>query len=67
MDTRRKRCFPIFKEVVNQSTNLTLSGLSREFLIHTDASGYRVGSVLSQIHKENGEEKEVVIAYCPEI
>jgi hypothetical protein len=56
--------FQFLKKCLINPPILRYLDFSREFLIHTDASGYGVGSVLSQMHKENGEEKEVVIAYA---
>jgi hypothetical protein len=56
--------FQFLKNCLINPPILRYPEFSREFLIHTDASGYGVGSVLSQIHKENEEEKEVVIAYA---
>ena len=56
--------FQFLKKCLINPPILRYPDFSREFLIHTDASGYGVGSVLSQMHKENGEEKEVVIAYA---
>ena len=56
--------FQLLKKCLITPPILRYPNFSREFLIHTDASGYGVGSVLSQMHNENGEEKEVVIAYA---
>ena len=59
-----KEVFQFLKQCLINPPILPYRNFSCEFLIHADASGYGVGSVLSQIHKENGEEKEVVIAYA---
>jgi len=56
--------FQFLKKCLINPPILRYPDFSREFLIHTDASGYGVGSVLSQMHKEDKEEKEVVIAYA---
>ena len=59
-----EEAFQFLKKCLINPPILRYPNFSREFLIHSDASGYGVGSVLSQIHTENGEEKEVVIAYA---
>ena len=59
-----EEAFQFLKKCLIHPPILRYPNFSREFLIHTDASGYGVGSVLSQKHKEDGEEKEVVIAYA---
>ena len=58
-----EEAFQFLKKCLINPPILRYPNFSREFLIHSDASGYGVGSVLSQIHTENGEEKEVVINY----
>ncbi len=59
-----KEAFQFLKKWLINWPTLRYPNFSREFLIHPDASGYGVGSVLGQMHTENGEEKEVVIAYA---
>lgn len=55
-----------FQQLKNCLTSPPILGypdFSRDFIIHTDASGYGVGSVLAQMQVDKGKEKEVVIAY----
>ena len=63
-EENEEKAFQFLKKCLTHPPILRYPNFSREFLIHTDASGYGVGSVLSQKHIEDGEEKEVVIAYA---
>ena len=55
--------FQFLKNCLLSPPILRYPNFAREFILHTDASGFGVGSVLAQMHWEAGEEKEVVIAY----
>ena len=59
----QQTAYHLLKDGLTSPPILSYPNFSREFIIHTDASGYGVGSVLAQIQEEKGIEKEVVIAY----
>ena len=57
------KAFNLLKDGLTSPPILSYPNFLRDFIIHTDASGYGVGSVLAQIQEEHGVKKEVVIAY----
>ena len=59
----QEKAFHLLKECLTSPPILSYPDFTRDFIIHTDASGFGVGSVLAQIQVVNGIEKEVVIAY----
>jgi hypothetical protein len=59
-----ENAFALLKKSLTSPPILCYPDFTREFIIHTDASGYGVGAILGQVReKENHEEGEVVIAY----
>ena len=59
----QQNAFQLLKDCLSSPPILCYADFTRDFIIHTDASGYGVGSVLAQIQGEKGKEKEVVISY----
>ncbi len=59
----QQEAFQRLKNCLTSPPILAYPDFTRDFIIHTDASGYGVGSVLAQIQEVDGKEKEVVIAY----
>ena len=57
------KAFNLLKDGLTSPPILSYPNFLRDFIIHTDASGYGVGSVLAQIQEEHGVKIEVVIAY----
>jgi hypothetical protein len=60
----QQEAFDLLKNCLITPPILAYPDFTRDFIVHTDASGYGVGSVLAQIHIDNDVEKEVVIAYA---
>ena len=60
----QQHAFQQLKDCLTSPPILGYPDFARNFIIHTDASGYGVGSVLAQMQVDNGKEKEVVIAYA---
>ena len=59
-----ENAFILLKKSLTSPPILRYPDFTREFIIHTDASGYGVGAILGQVQKKgNIEEEEVVIAY----
>ena len=59
----QQNAFQLLKDCLSSPPILCYPDFTRDFIIHTDASGYGVGSVLAQMQGEKGKEKEVVISY----
>ena len=59
----QQEAFDLLKNCLMSPPILAYPDFTKDFIIHTDASGYGVGSVLAQMHDDDGVEKEVVIAY----
>ena len=62
--SEQQKAFQLLKDGLTSPPILSYPDFSLDFAIHTDASGYGVGSVLAQMQKDKGKEKEVVIAYA---
>ena len=60
----QQKAFQLLKNCLTSPPILSYPDFSLDFIIHTDASGFGVGSVLAQIQRDKGREKEVVIAYA---
>ena len=61
----QRDAFECIKSCLTQSPILKYPDFTREFIIHTDASGYGIGAVLAQMQRSplTNQETEVVIAY----
>ena len=59
----QEKAFQLLKDCLTSPPILGYPDFSRDFIIHTDASGYGVGSVLAQMQGVPGKEREVVISY----
>lgn len=62
----QRNAFNRIKTILTSRPLLSYPDFSREFIIQTDASGYGLGAVLSQMQRSphSDEEVEVVIAYA---
>ena len=60
---QQEDAFQFLKNCLLSPPILRYPNFAREFILHTDASGFGVGAVLAQMHWDEGTEKEVVIAY----
>ena len=58
--------FDCIKDCLTTSPVLGYPNFNKEFLVHTDSSGWGLGCVLSQMQRpsESEEDREVVIAYA---
>lgn len=54
------KAFNQLRQVLCEAPILTYPDFTKEFILHTDASGFAVGAVLSQIH--NGNENPIAYA-----